>query len=140
MCMGLVNRQTTIMRRFFPVVDAALRGRAVTVYGDGTQSRDFTFVDTVCEVLLEAAERRVIARDPVNLAYRTRTSLLELLSEIESQLGHPIAREFVDPRVGDVHASQADCHRVTELFGDVVPVSLEQGLKATIEWMRELYR
>lgn len=117
-------------------LDAALHGRRATVYGDGTQSRDFTFVDTVCSVLLEAAERTVISTDPVNLAFQTNTSLLELLDLMEKQLGGPVAREFTERRVGDVKASQADCSRVTELFGDVVPVSLEDGLKKTIEWMK----
>ncbi len=121
-------------------LDAALHGRPVTVHGDGTQSRDFTFVDTVCSVLLQAAERNVISTDPVNLAYQTNTSLLELIDHIERQLGHPVTREFSEPRVGDVKASQADCARVKELFGDVVPLSLEHGLKKTIEWMKGLDR
>jgi len=117
-------------------LDAALHGRPATVHGDGTQSRDFTFVETVCSVLLEAAERCVTSTDPVNLAFETNTSLIELLDRIERQLGHPVAREFSEPRVGDVKASQADCGRVKELFGHVVPVSLEHGLAATIEWMK----
>lgn len=121
-------------------VDAALAGRPVTVHGDGTQSRDFTFVETVCGVLLDAARRRVTSTEPVNLAYQTNTSLLELLEELEGLLGHGIDREHTDPRVGDVKASQADCSRVLELFPEVAPVSLTDGLTATIAWMKGLDR
>lgn len=121
-------------------IDAALHGRPVIVHGDGRQTRDFTFVDTVCSVLLQAAERNVISPDPVNLAYHTNVSLLKLLDLIEQQVGHSVAREFIERRAGDVKASQADSTRVTEMFGDVLPVSLEDGLKATIEWMKKLDR
>ena len=117
-------------------LDAALNDRPVTIHGDGTQSRDFTFVETVCTVLLDAAVRKVTSTEPVNLAYQTNTSLLELLELIEGQLGHPVAREFIERRVGDVKASQADCSRVRELFPRAAPVSLDEGLKQTSEWMK----
>lgn len=121
-------------------VEAALRGRPVTVHGDGTQSRDFTYVQTVCRVLLDAAVRGVASSEPVNLAYQSNTNLLELLALLENLLGHPIDREFTEPRVGDVRASQADCSRVRELFGDVQPVSLEDGLAETVAWLKGAVR
>lgn len=119
-------------------LDAALHDRPVVIQGDGTQSRDFTYIDTVCNVLLDAAQRRVTSTEPVNLAFQTNTSLLELLELLEAQLGHPIVREQVDPRVGDVKASQADCSRVQEFFPSVEPTSLEEGLRLTTAWMRGL--
>lgn len=119
-------------------LDAALHGRPVEIHGDGLQSRDFTYVDTVCRVLLAAAERKVSPEGAVNLAYTTNTSLLELLDEMERQLGRPIERNHVEPRVGDVRASQADCSKVTGLFPEVQPVSLETGLAETIAWMEKL--
>ena len=115
-------------------LDAALSGRPLEIQGDGTQSRDFTFVDTVCAVIHDSLVRQVSSPDPVNLAYGTNTTLLELIALMEEQLGHPVAREFVAPRVGDVRASQADSSRVRGLFPDVQPVGLEQGLTATIDW------
>lgn len=121
-------------------LDAALHDRPVTIHGDGTQSRDFTYVDTVCSVLLQAGVRQVTSTEPVNLAFQTNTSLLELLDLMETQLGHPIARENTDPRVGDVKASQADCSRVLELFPDVEPIGLDEGLQRTSEWMKGLDR
>lgn len=119
-------------------LQAALTGQPATVHGDGQQSRDFTFVETVCNVLLQAMEQGITSTEPVNLAYQTNTSLLELLGLIEENLGRPVEREFVESRVGDVRASQADSTRVHELFPDIKPVPLEKGLAATIEWMRSV--
>lgn len=117
-------------------LDAALEGRPAQVHGDGLQSRDFTHVDTVCAVIAEAVKNKTSSEHPVNLAYGTNTTLLELLEKMEDQLGFPIEREHVDPRVGDVRASQADNTRVKELFPSVVPAPLEDGLASTIEWFR----
>lgn len=115
-------------------LDAALEGRPAQIQGDGLQSRDFTHVDTVCAVITEAVRNKTSSEYPVNLAYGTNTTLLELLDQMESQLGFPIAREHVAPRTGDVRASQADGIRIKELFPNVQPVPLENGLATTIEW------
>lgn len=117
-------------------LDAALNGRPLEIQGDGTQSRDFTFVDTVCAVIHDALVRQVYSPDPVNLAYGTNTTLLELIALMEGQLGREVQRRFVDPRVGDVKASQADSSRIRELFPAVTPVSLESGFASTLEWFR----
>lgn len=117
-------------------LDAALAGRPVVVEGNGEQSRDFTFVDTVCAVIHQAVQNQISNPDPVNLAYGTNTTLLELLDELETQLGHAVPREHVDPRVGDVRASQADSSRVAQLFPSVEPVELRDGLARTIKWFR----
>src|SRR3954454_17508871 len=68
-------------------VSAALEGRPLTVHGDGKQSRDFTYVDTVTEVLADAIARGVTSPAPVNLAFGTRTDLLALIAELEQVLG-----------------------------------------------------
>lgn len=119
-------------------LDAAIQGQPAQVQGDGLQSRDFTYVDTVCSVMYEAIKRKVSSPDPVNLAYGTITDLLALLEEMEEQLGTPIAREHVASRVGDVKASQADNSRVKELFPEVQPVALKEGLARTIAWFKEM--
>ncbi|MEV0192565.1 NAD-dependent epimerase/dehydratase family protein [Kitasatospora purpeofusca] len=119
-------------------LDAALAGRPLTVHGDGGQSRDFTFVGTVTQVITDAVLRRVVSADPVNLAFGTRTSLLELVGELESVLGHPVAVAHTEPRPGDVRDSQADNARLRELFPDVRPVPLREGLERTAAWFRTL--
>jgi UDP-glucose 4-epimerase len=121
-------------------VDAALRGRPLTVQGDGTQSRDFTFVDTVTAVLADAVRRRVSDPEPVNLAFGTRTDLLTLIARIEAAVDHPVETQHAPARVGDVPHSQADSSRLRALFPHVAPTDLDRGLAATVEWMRSVIR
>jgi UDP-glucose 4-epimerase len=119
-------------------VAAALAGRPLTVHGDGTQTRDFTYVGDVAAVVADAVARRVTSELPVNLAFRSRTSLLALISAIEQLLGRPVARVMAPPRAGDVHDSQADPTRLTSLFASVSPTSLDEGLRATMDWFVSL--
>jgi UDP-glucose 4-epimerase len=115
-------------------IDAVLAGRPVEVHGDGRQTRDFTFVDSVCEILTQAVVGRVICDRPVNLAFGGRYDLLTVLGILEDILGQPVPRNHVDPRPGDVRDSQADRARVETLFPYVAPVSLEEGLRRTVDW------
>jgi len=117
-------------------VSAALDGRPLTVHGDGKQSRDFTFVDTVTEVIADALARGVTSTTPVNLAFGTRTDLLTLIAELEAVVGTTLAVEHVETRAGDVRHSQADSTRLQELFPDVVPITLPDALRATVDWFR----
>ena len=117
-------------------VDSALREKPLPVHGDGKQSRDFTFVDTVAAVLTDSVRRTVTDPEPVNLAFGSRVSLLDLISLLEDVLGRPLDRHHLDPRPGDVRDSQADQTRLRKLFPDIQPIALEDGLKATVEWFR----
>ena len=118
-------------------VSRALAGQSLTIHGDGTQTRDFTFVGTVAEVLTDAIRRRVVDLEPVNLAFGSRVSLLELIALLEEAVGHELARHHVEPRAGDVRHSQADPTRLRNLFPDVQPTVLSDGLCATVEWFQE---
>lgn len=118
-------------------VSCALTGRPLPIHGDGTQTRDFTFVDTVVAVLAEAIRRRVTDPEPVNLAFGSRSSLLELITALEEAVGHPLHRDHLEPRAGDVHDSQADRTRLGRLFPEVRPTPLPEGLRATVAWFRE---
>ena len=117
-------------------VSAALAGRPVTVYGDGSQTRDFTHVGSVCQVIADALHRRVRSDGPVNLAFGTRTSIRQLVDELGLVLGHEVQVAYDDPRPGDVPHSQADTSRLRSLFPDAVPVPLRDGLATTVEWFR----
>jgi UDP-glucose 4-epimerase len=119
-------------------VDAALAGRPLPVHGDGTQTRDFTFVGSVCRVLADAVERRVSSPGPVNLAFGTRISLLELIGLLEAELGHPLERDHQPLRAGDVPHTQAETARLRALFPDVEAGPVEDGLRATVDWFRSL--
>ncbi|MEU2664303.1 NAD-dependent epimerase/dehydratase family protein [Micromonospora sp. DT46] len=112
----------------------ALDGRPLTLHGDGQQTRDFTYVADVTDIITDAVVRRVGAPDVVNLAFGTRTSLRDLVAELEVVLGRRLEVEHGPPRPGDVRDSQADCTRLQELFPAARPHSLRAGLAATVEW------
>ncbi|MGW0067197.1 NAD-dependent epimerase/dehydratase family protein [Streptosporangium sandarakinum] len=115
-------------------VSAALRGRPVPIHGDGNQARDFTYVGSVTDVLVDAAVRRVTSRRPVNLAFGTRVSLLYLRRLLSEVLDRPIEADFLPPRTGDIRESQASPDLLRDLFPDVRPVPLEDGLRMTAAW------
>ena len=113
---------------------AACSDRPLPVHGDGTQCRDFTFVGSVVDVLGQAITRRVSYPDPVNLAFGTRVTLLEVVAELEHILERRLPVDHMPTRVGDVRRSQADSSLLLELFPDLEPTELADGLRATVEW------
>jgi UDP-glucose 4-epimerase len=115
-------------------VASALRHDPLPVHGDGRQTRDFTYVGNVAAVLAEAVVRHVTYPGPVNLAFGTRVSLLDLIELLEQVVGRPLPRIHTESRAGDVRDSQADQTRFRELFPGIEPVSLEEGLQATVAW------
>jgi UDP-glucose 4-epimerase len=119
-------------------VDAALAGRPLVVHGDGRQSRDFTFVDTVTAVITDAVVRRVSSEEPVNLAFGSRHDLLDVIARLEVILGRQLEVDHVEPRAGDVRHSQADGGRLAVLFPDVAATPLDEGLQRTVDWFRTL--
>jgi UDP-glucose 4-epimerase len=117
-------------------VHAALTGTPLTVHGDGSQTRDFTYVGTVAEVITTAVLQQVSYPGPINLAFGTRVSLLEVISLLESYLGVRLTRTHTDLRAGDVPHSQADNSLLQSVFPQISAIPLQQGLIATVEWMR----
>jgi UDP-glucose 4-epimerase len=118
-------------------IDAVLRDEPVTIYGDGLQSRDFTYVGTVSRVLADAVVGRVVSPGPVNLAFGTRSTLLDLLAELETLVGRPIERRHEGPRRGDIRDSQASSERLRALFPNVSATDLRTGLTDTLAWFRD---
>lgn len=119
-------------------VEAALAGRPLPVHGDGGQTRDFTYVGSVAEVIAQVLTEGLTSPTPVNLAFGTRYSLLELIELIEQVLGRPLERTHVEARAGDVRDSQADQTAVRALVPNLEPVDLETGLRHTIAWFESL--
>lgn len=117
-------------------VSSALAGSELVVHGDGCQTRDFTFVGSVTWAISDAVHRRVTSTDPVNLAFGTRASLLDVIAELESIIGRPLRRTHVDARQGDVRDSQAENTRLRALLPSAEPVPLGVGLAQTVEWYR----
>lgn len=120
-------------------ISRALARQSLPVHGDGAQTRDFTFVGTVTSVLSDAVRRHVIDPEPVNLAYGSRVSLMELIKELQEVVGDELPFHHVDPRPGDVRHSQADRTRLRRMFPDVEPTPLPDGLRETVAWFREAH-
>lgn len=119
-------------------IDAALRDQPIPIDGDGLQSRDFTYVGSVTDAITTALERGVTSDIPVNLAFGTRRTLLEVIDALGDLLGRELPRAHRDPRPGDVRHSQADGTRLATLLPDVAPREFDTGLAATVEWLRTL--
>ena len=117
---------------------AALRGTPATLYGDGTQTRDFTFIDNVIDANLRAAtgDVRTTSGVVVNAGAGKRTSLRELLALVERVTERSVHVETRPPRQGDVRDSLASLERAQEVLGYMPTVDLVEGLRLTWEWMR----
>jgi UDP-glucose 4-epimerase len=116
-------------------LDAVRRGDPVTIHGDGRQTRDFTYVDSVTEILALAATGAVASQTPVNLAFGTRRSLLQLVAEVEAVVGRPVECRHVEPRPGDVRDSQADNGALIDLFPQARATDFALGLRRTWQWL-----
>ncbi|MQG56299.1 MAG: NAD-dependent epimerase/dehydratase family protein [SAR202 cluster bacterium] len=117
-------------------LSAAMQGQPLPVHGDGTQCRDFTYVDTVVAVIVDAISRRVSHLEPLNLAFGQKITLLEVISELEVIMDHNLSVDFQPSRVGDVARSQADSSALKRKFPDITPSNFAHGLRATADWFR----
>jgi UDP-glucose 4-epimerase len=115
-------------------IQAARTGRPLPIHGSGLQTRDFTYVESVAEVVTRAVTTRLASPEPVNLAFGGRSSLLQVAAELEQILGRSLPREHLPSRPGDVTDSQADSRRLRSLIPDVEPISMTEGLRRTVEW------
>ena len=108
-------------------------GRAVPIYGDGEQKRDFTYVANVVEANLLAADAERVSGTIVNVATGRATSVHELADTIGSILGTTVERELHPARTGDIRDSYADVTRARELLGWEARIGLEEGLRIAAE-------
>jgi UDP-glucose 4-epimerase len=115
---------------------AAMNNQDIEVYGNGEQTRDFTFIRTVTDVLMEATTLRQANESVVNLAHGNRISLNTLLDSLKNQF-QDIRVTYTAPRKGDVLDSQNDSKLLKSLFPNVSPVDFNSGLTETIEWLKE---
>jgi nucleoside-diphosphate-sugar epimerase len=115
---------------------AVLAGRRPIIYGDGGQTRDFTYVANVVDGVLRACEAPKAAGEVINVATGGRISLKELLSTMNRLVGTHIEPVHEDARVGDVRDSQADITKAKSLLGYAPVVSFDEGLAKTLEWCK----
>jgi UDP-glucose 4-epimerase len=115
----------------------AMEGDLLTVYGDGSTLRDFTYVGSVIDVIISAIENDLFSNSFVNLAFGTPISLNELLEEIKEWFPE-LKWEYVTQRVGDIRESQNDPKYLHELFPSIIPITFKEGIISTIRWLQEL--
>jgi nucleoside-diphosphate-sugar epimerase len=121
-------------------ITAILAGRRPTVYGDGEQTRDFTYVGNVVagNLLAANAPSRKVAGEVFNLAAGGQISLNDLLGTLRGIAGSDIAAAYTDPRAGDIRHSHADTSKAQAGFGFSLDISFEEGLRRTVAWYREV--
>jgi nucleoside-diphosphate-sugar epimerase len=118
-------------------ITAALEGQQPVIYGDGTQSRDFTFVwNNVRANVLAAHSTKPVAGLMMNIACGASYTLLDLIAGINAALGSEITPIFAERRSGDVLHSLADITRARDLIGYEVEIDFHEGLRQVIEWYR----
>jgi len=116
------------------LVEALLAGRRPVIYGDGLQSRDFTYVDDVVQANLLAAEAPRVSGHVYNIASGRRTTLLELVERINGILGTEIRPIHTSPRPGDIRHSQANISRAEADLGFCPCTDLDQGLRSCVDY------
>lgn len=119
-------------------VSAMLAGTRPTIYGDGQQSRDFTYVANVVQGNLLAADAAGVAGQVFNVANGRTTSLLELIEKLNELLGTDIEPIHAPPRAGDIRESMADITRARQMLGYEPRVMLDEGLRLSIDYYRSL--
>lgn len=115
---------------------ALVEGRSPTIYGDGEQTRDFTFVANVVDGVLRACEAPEASGHVINVATGARISLNQLFAALAELLGSPLEPTYREARAGDVRDSQADITKARRLLGYQPLVAFEDGLRLTIDWFK----
>ena len=121
---------------FHRFLKATMQGAPIAVYGDGEQTRDFTYIANVVDGVLRACEAPKAAGEVINVATGMRISLNELLRVLNTVVGTNLQPIYKDARAGDVRDSQADISKAQALLGYTPLVSFEAGLKQTLDWCR----
>jgi len=129
-----MSQYAAVVPRF---VRAVATGEPVTVYGDGEQSRDFTFVDNAVSANLLAADAPGVEGAVLNVATGGSTTVNELAATIGRLLDRPVEKRYEPERTADVNASWADVGEARRLLGYETRVGLEEGLRRTAEFLED---
>jgi UDP-glucose 4-epimerase len=113
-----------------------MNNEEIEIFGNGEQSRDFTYVDDVIKVLIDGMKRQLNHPSPINLAFGSRVNLNEVVSALGKNFGK-IKVSYQKERVGDVKHSQNDPRLLQELFPSIKSIQFPEALEKTIEWFAE---
>jgi nucleoside-diphosphate-sugar epimerase len=118
---------------------AVIEGQPPVVYGDGEQSRDFTFIENIVDETLRACEAKGASGMVFNGGTGARTTLNQVLKLLEIITGEKIQAKYDPPRTGDIRDSQADVSLARKVLGYEPRVHFEEGLQRTWEWYKSVY-
>ncbi len=121
-------------------ISALLDGGRPTIYGDGDQTRDFTYVANVVDGVLRACHAPGVAGEILNVATGGHVTVNQLFHTLRDIIGSNVEPVYSDPRPGDVRDSQADITKARALLGYTPFVPFEEGLRRTVEWYRKAGR
>ena len=124
------SQYAAVVPRFIAAID---EGLPVTIHGDGSQSRDFTFVDNVVEANLLAGERPGVGGMVLNVATGRQATVNDLAESVGAALGKPVEKEYLPARTGDIRDSWADVAEARKVLGYKTSIGLEDGLRRTAE-------
>ena len=128
------SQYSGVIARF---ITALLQGNSPVVYGDGEQTRDFTYIDNVVMAVLAACTAPRASGEVINVATGDRVSLNQLFQKLCAIINVEIEPIYESSRPGDVRDSLADCTKAKELLGYQPSVNFEDGLRLTVEWYRQ---
>lgn len=118
-------------------IDALLQGSPPIIFGDGEQSRDFTYIENVVQANLLAMSAEHLHGEAINIACAEKTSLNQLVNVLRKILGSKLSPVYEEPRKGDVRHSLADIRKGKELLNYKPKVGVELGLKKTVEFFQK---
>jgi UDP-glucose 4-epimerase len=118
-------------------IKALSEGTRPTIYGDGEQTRDFTYVANVVDGVIRAAETPGVGGEVFNVATSSRISLNQLLDTLKKIFNANVEPIYKEARAGDVRDSQADISKAAKRLGYQPTVGFEEGLRETVKWFKE---
>jgi UDP-glucose 4-epimerase len=114
----------------------AMHERPISVYGDGTSSRDFTYVETIVDIAISAMKNRITTDGAVNLAYGNRIYLKDVIQHLRGHFPN-LEVNYENIRLGDVKESQNDPELLNRFFPGITPKPFEEALAETVSWLKE---
>jgi UDP-glucose 4-epimerase len=130
---SLENEYAVVVPKF---IVCLMKGQQPPIYGDGKQSRDFTYVDNVVEGTILASQTPGVGAESFNIALGEEHTVLDLLEQLNKIMGLSIKPKLIPPRPGDVRRTLADPSKAMKLLKWKGSVSFAEGLRKTVEWFK----
>ena len=133
---GPRGRPDMAIRKFFNLI---LEGKEITIYGDGNQIRDFTYISDIVDGLILAAEKDVARGEVFNLGCSNPIKINDLVDKMFNIAGKPKKVKHVESQKGDVNITHSDITKAKKLLGYEPKINLDEGLRKTYDWQVEQF-